>query len=299
MTPQPKDLPLVTVGIPTRNGARTLRYAIRSACAQDYPNLEIVVSDNASDDETAEIAAGFTSQDQRVRVIRQRTPLTMLQNHRAVWKEGRGKYFVWLADDDLLGERFVSSCVPPMEASPDAVLAFGQVIAFTDYQGMTDAVVWPHRGFATEGKSRWHRLWKDRHSGYEIKGLFRREVFDSYGWYEHTVSPDWPLLTYLMLVGEVIEVPGAAAYTGSYLPESGEDRARTQSFSRIERFPTAKLSWRCGLAARDAAIRRGERSFVPVDAAITFFSLLWVNRRSLLTRALEPWKERLRSLARP
>lgn len=296
MTTQQGNLPLVTIGVPTRNGARTLRYAIRSACAQDYPNLEIVVSDNASDDETAEIAASFAAQDQRVRAVRQPTPLTMLHNHRAVWEEGRGKYFIWLADDDLLGERFVSRCVPAMEASPDAVLAFGEVIAFTDYEGMTDAVVWPHVGFATEGKSRWRRLSRDRHSGYEIKGLFRREVFDSYGWYDHTVSPDWPLLTYLMLVGEVIEVPGAAAYTGSWLPESGEDRARTQSFSTIERFPTAKLSWRCGLAARDAARRRGERSFVLLDAAITFFSLLWVNRRVLLARAIKPWTKRFRML---
>lgn len=294
MTMPPSDRPLVTVGIPTRNGERTLRYAIRSACAQDYPNLEVVISENASDDATASIASGFSAEDTRVRVIRQSQPLTMLHNHRAVWEAGRGKYFVWLADDDLIGETFVSRCVEAMEARPEAVLAFGELVAFTDYEGMSDAAVWPHVGFGTEGQSRWKRLWKDRHSGYEIKGLFRRDVFEGYGWYDHTVSPDWPLLTYLMLAGEVIEVPDATAYTGSHLPESGADRARTQSFSKVERFPTATLSWRCGLAARDAARTQGQWSWVVLDAAMTFLSLLWVNRRSLVQRAVEPFKARLR-----
>lgn len=296
MTVRRQDLPPVTVGIPTRNGARTLRYALRSACDQDYPNLEIVVSDNASEDDTPSVAAEFASKDPRVRVVTHENPLTMLQNHRAVWRESRARYFVWLADDDLIGARFVSRCVEAMEAAPGAVLAFGKLIAFTDYEGMTDAVVWPHFGFATNGQNRWWRLWRNRHSGYEIKGLFRREVLDSYGWYDHTVSPDWPLLTYLMLAGEVIDVPEATAYTGSHLPESGADRARTQSFSTVERFPTATLSWRCGLAARDAARRRGDKNFVVLDAVVTFLSLLWVNRRSLLPRAIEPMKERLRTL---
>lgn len=298
MSPSEQELPLVTVGIPTRNGERTLRYALRSACDQDYPNLEIVVSDNASDDDTSSIAGEFASVDPRVRVVTQERPLTMLQNHRAVWRESRARYFVWLADDDLIERSFVSHCVAALERVPDGVLAFGKVIAFSDYEGMGDAVLWPHVGFATRGQSRWRRLWRDRHSGYEVKGLFRREVFEDYGWYDHTVSPDWPLLTYLMLVGEVIDVPDATTYTGSYLPESGADRARIQSFSTIERFPTVTLSWRCGLAAHDAERRRGEKSWVLLDAAVTFLSLLWVNRRSLLPRAIEQGKGKLRRARR-
>src|SRR5688572_5305574 len=96
------DAPLVTIGVPTRNGGRTLRCALESARAQDHPNLEIVVSDNASDDDTAAIVAAAAEEDPRVRVVRQDHPLTMIRNHEAVWREAKGEYFVFLADDDLL-----------------------------------------------------------------------------------------------------------------------------------------------------------------------------------------------------
>ena len=50
-----KSFPLVTIGIPTYNRANsTLSLTINSACNQDYPNLEIIVSDNCSFDNTKE-----------------------------------------------------------------------------------------------------------------------------------------------------------------------------------------------------------------------------------------------------
>ena len=48
--------PLVSIGMPVYNGERYVDEALRSLLAQDYPNLEIVVSDNASTDQTAEAA---------------------------------------------------------------------------------------------------------------------------------------------------------------------------------------------------------------------------------------------------
>ncbi len=290
--------PLVSIGIPTRNRARTLPLAIHSAQRQHYPNLEIVVSDNASDDTTPDILAAVANEDERVRYVRQSRPLTSLQNHRAVWREAKGAYFAWLADDDLLDPEFVPRLIAALEAAPHAVLAFGDIVAFTDYEGLSDAVPFPYYDFATNEQPAWRRLWKNRHGGYEMKGLFRREVLEGFGWYDHTVSPDWPLVTYLMLSGEIIKVPGATMYNGSTEPKSGSDRAREQSFSEIERFPTARVSWRSGLAARDAAARLGRRRWVPLDAAITFASLLWVNRHELVPNAIAPIRERLRSLQR-
>ena len=285
---QPSDHshPLTTIGVPTRNGALTLKHALESACDQDYPNLEIVISDNASEDATHDIAARFGDSDSRIRIIRQVKPLTMLQNHRAVWNEGRGKYFVWLADDDRLDRSFISTCVSALEADPQAVLAFGDVVAFTDYVSMSDADLLPFYDFTTRGQSRWRRLAKNRHSGYEIKGVLRRDILEGFGWHEHTVSPDWPLLTYLMLSGEIVSAPGARLCSGYPVPKTGSDRAHDQSFSAIERFPTAKLSWRCGLAALEASKMQGRRGRVLVDAGITFASLLWFNKRAILNQAL-------------
>ena len=280
--------PLVTIGIPTRNRAKTLQLALESAMQQTYEEIEIVVSDNASSDDTPKILQRATVQDKRVRVIQQSVPLTMLRNFEATWREGRGDFFIWLADDDLLSDNFVEGAVTALERRPDAVLAFGEQEWFYVSMGVETAVGFAYYDYSTRRSRRWKRLWKDRQGGYEMKGLFRREVLSGYSWYDHTVSPDWPLLTYLMLVGEVIRVPGIILYNGTDLPESGEDRAKAQSFSSIERFPMLKLSWRCGLAARDAARYEGRRSSPLPPAVLTLGSLLWSKRSVLLSNALEP-----------
>ena len=280
--------PSVTIGIPTRNGAKTLPLALESALQQTFEGIEILVSDNASSDQTPEVVQSLTVEDKRIRFIRQTAPVTMLRNYEATWREARGDFFMWLADDDLISENFVEGAVRALEHRSDAVLAFGEQKQFYVSKGVETALVFDYYDFSTQGSPRWKRLWKDRHSGYEIKGLLRREALQGYGWYDHTVSPDWPLLTYLMLVGEVIRVPGIVLYNGWGLPESGEDRARAQSFSSIERFPMLKLSWRCGQAAREAALYRGQRSSPLPAAALTFGSLLWTKRNVLFSNAIEP-----------
>jgi glycosyltransferase involved in cell wall biosynthesis len=65
---RPPGLGLVSVLVPTFNGERYLADALRSAVTQTYEDLEIVVSDDGSTDQTVEIARAFADEDDRVRV---------------------------------------------------------------------------------------------------------------------------------------------------------------------------------------------------------------------------------------
>ena len=56
-----KKLPKVTICVPVRNGARTIQRTLDSLLNQDYPNCEIIVSDNCSDDDTAKIVSQYSS----------------------------------------------------------------------------------------------------------------------------------------------------------------------------------------------------------------------------------------------
>ncbi|MBS3937574.1 MAG: glycosyltransferase family 2 protein, partial [Peptococcaceae bacterium] len=92
--------PLVTVAIPTRNRANYLREAIRSALSQTYTALEVIVSDNASADNTQEVVNGFS--DPRIRYFRHETGLEMVSNWNYCLEQATGEFFLLLSDDDAL-----------------------------------------------------------------------------------------------------------------------------------------------------------------------------------------------------
>jgi chlorobactene glucosyltransferase len=65
----PSDAPLVSIVIPARNEERNIHRCVTSALASDYPQLEVIVVDDHSTDDTAAIAGRLASSDSRLRVI--------------------------------------------------------------------------------------------------------------------------------------------------------------------------------------------------------------------------------------
>jgi glycosyltransferase involved in cell wall biosynthesis len=102
--------PLVTIGMPTYNRANGyLREALESALAQSYPNLEIVVSDNGSTDNTESVVRSYA--DPRIRFFRQQPPVTPNDNFNFCLQRANGAYFLMLHDDDKIDPDFVNACM--------------------------------------------------------------------------------------------------------------------------------------------------------------------------------------------
>lgn len=118
--------PLVSIGLPVRNGERTLDTAVRSVLAQDYDRIELVISDNASDDGTEEVCRQFARSDPRIRYIRQPHDIGLVPNFNAVLHAARGTYFRWIGDDDWLTPGYVSRCAAVLAADPELVLVTTQ-----------------------------------------------------------------------------------------------------------------------------------------------------------------------------
>ena len=132
------NTPRVTIGIPTYNRAgKTLAEAIRSACSQDYNNLEIIISDNCSSDNTPEIVASFT--DHRITYIRQSTNIGSNNNYNACLHEATGDYFLLLHDDDLIDPDFITTCMQQVNYSIEyGVIRTGTRIIDLDGQHTKD-----------------------------------------------------------------------------------------------------------------------------------------------------------------
>ena len=90
----------VSIIIPTRNRAHLLKYALRSAIQQSYQNIEIVVCDNYSTDNTIEVVESFNSQN--IIYVRTNNALSMPDNWEFALHKASGEYITYLTDDSYL-----------------------------------------------------------------------------------------------------------------------------------------------------------------------------------------------------
>jgi cellulose synthase/poly-beta-1,6-N-acetylglucosamine synthase-like glycosyltransferase len=117
------DGPLVTIAIPTFNRAALLKECVAAALAQTYQNFEILVSDNASPDETSEVLRGFA--DERLRVIRQPSNIGLMPNWNACVAAARGEYLVLVCDDDQIDPWLLERCVAILAGRPQVPIVVG------------------------------------------------------------------------------------------------------------------------------------------------------------------------------
>src|SRR5688572_32431359 len=104
-------LPLVSVIITSYNRASLIVKTIESALAQDYPNLEIIISDNCSTDDSDAVIRKYTG-DPRIRYFRNAENIGMMPNFiKATYELSRGEYLTYVSSDDYLTDpTFVSEC---------------------------------------------------------------------------------------------------------------------------------------------------------------------------------------------
>lgn len=126
--------PRVTIGLPVRNGARHVAGAVRSVLGQSDDDVELVISDNASEDATEEICRELARLDPRVRYHRQSRNIGLVGNFNAVLHLAHGMYFKWLGDDDWLEPTYVARCAEVLDADRSLILVTTQQ-AYVDPDG--------------------------------------------------------------------------------------------------------------------------------------------------------------------
>lgn len=284
--PQDPATPLVTVGIPVYNGAAHLAEAITSVLGQDYPNLEIVVCDNASDDGTPAIARRFVHADSRVRYLRNPSNIGLLPNFRRVRDEARGTYFTWLGHDDLLSSpSYVSTGIEFLETHPEVVLCHTWIELLTP-TGETQVVEFPEllpdRRWTDARRDlfRWPQDWLEMAS----HGIFRRDELLRVPLPErtrtrrpHVFCWEINLLTTLALRGRIVALPRTLRTYRS----SPESAARLMGRS-VSPFDLALLDLETKLALLGRAVRAPgtapERVLLAATAAGNFGSSTFRRR---------------------
>lgn len=112
------DPPRVTVCMPTRNRANWLRESIASVLEQTFESFVLLVSDNASTDDTAEAVRSFS--DARVTYLRHEHDVGLVVNHNKLLDRVESDYVIILPDDDLTGPNLLEHTVAALDAHPRA-----------------------------------------------------------------------------------------------------------------------------------------------------------------------------------
>ena len=112
---------LVSVMIPTYNRPELFELTLKSALAEDYPHLEIIVCDNSTDERTAALVQPYLA-DQRLTYVRNAAAATKAENFAPFADLAHGEYLQWLMDDDLLAPDKLSAMVACFDRHPELTL---------------------------------------------------------------------------------------------------------------------------------------------------------------------------------
>lgn len=102
---------LVSILVPVYNRATLIAATLDSALAQTYPEIEVVVVDNASTDGTWELIADYAARDPRIKAFRNDSNIGPVRNWRRCVDEAQGVYGKILWSDDLIAPEFVAKAL--------------------------------------------------------------------------------------------------------------------------------------------------------------------------------------------
>ena len=124
----PISNPKVSILIPTYNQERFIGTCVTSALNQTYDNLEVIVSDDASDDATGEVVRRALA-DPRLRYERNATNIGRVGNYRRLLCElSSGDWVLMLDGDDyFINPEYIADAVKLALSAPDIVLVFGRL----------------------------------------------------------------------------------------------------------------------------------------------------------------------------
>jgi glycosyltransferase involved in cell wall biosynthesis len=215
--------PKVVALVPAWNAAAFIDATLDALAAQTYPGLEILISDDASPDDTAAVCDRYAARDARFRVIRQARNLGWAGNVNALLREASGDYFVFAFQDDLLAPDYITRCVTALEGNPRAILAFSDIVLI-HADGRREEKSYVVLDRVGGRRQRAGAIARQQGSWWiPNRGVFRAGAARAIGGLRRHLagefSADWPWLLHMSLLGEFVRIPDRLC-TKIYLEKS-------------------------------------------------------------------------------
>lgn len=258
-----EDIPAVSIGVPVYNGAKTLPSAIASLLGQTFSDFEIIISDNASTDETGNICRRFAADDPRIRYVRQSTNIGATNNFAFVLQEARAPLFMWAAADDRRSPSFLDITLQLIDA--DNVVSASARSA-TEAGSLGEWMPLTSEEPAARVDRFLRSAWRSNALFY---GVHRTDALRSYPLIsESFAAADWAIIVHLASIGKMLMTEQSHIVIGTGGTSNRPDKwamFRTRNIEylfplyRVTKFTlgmtrSAGLVWQCKIGYRLALL---------------------------------------------
>lgn len=232
-----KNKPLVSIGLPIYNEEKRLSETIESAINQTYSNLEIIISDNNSIDNSYQIALDYAKKDSRIKVIKQQANIGVTNNFKFLLDQAQGKYFFWLGAHDKISTNYVEVHCANLESSDENVMSYGNTELIDDQK-----VKLPYHGNAfinldsSSVRLRALKVLNNLNYCYAIHGVFRKSVMKKFN-FDVQSGPDRLMLFITAIYGKIV-------YTNltTYTATAPRKETPDQMLKRLQNYSLTNLS---------------------------------------------------------
>jgi glycosyltransferase involved in cell wall biosynthesis len=240
-------VPRLSIGLPVYNGETFLGESVEALLGQSYENFELIISDNASTDGTADICRGFAKQDSRIRYFRQPRNIGSAPNHNFVIEQARGELFKHASHDDLYARDLLRLCIAALDERPQVVLAHSWSAVIDSSGAVTELIEYPVDTAALRAPDRFRSMlfdgWGDDEGGVVRTDVLRRTpLHASYHFADRTFTAE------LALHGSFYMVPDWLYFRREHAGQGGKNASVRKRCANMDprrasrlRNPTARL----------------------------------------------------------
>ncbi len=168
-------IPKVSIGLAVYNGEKYLKQAVDSILTQTFRDIELIISDNASEDGTETICRAYAAQDARIRYHRNSTNIGGANNENLTFKLSHGQYFRNAAHDDVCAPTLIEKCVEVLDRDPSVVLCYTRIVQIDD-DGNDIGLLDQRLASSNFPSARFRELYQWEHNCEATYGLVRADV---------------------------------------------------------------------------------------------------------------------------
>lgn len=195
---------LVSICIPVYNGENTIKNTIMSALNQTYDNIEVIVVDNCSNDNTLNICKEIN--DDRLHVYQNAENIGMLGNWNKVVEYATGEYIHMLCSDDLLHKDCIERKMQDVDKDEKIAFVFGASEVINPDGDVLMTRYFKKESGIHDGRTIAKQSFRSRNFlGEPSNVLFKKELFNQVGGVNTKLlyTPDWDLWIRIALLGKV------------------------------------------------------------------------------------------------